>query len=62
VRVDDFRRVSLQCSQTAWPHHNTIKNWEQGNAWRGAKELLHLAKIYMIDPKEFYGGVPPSRH
>lgn len=35
-------------------HYNTIKNWELGNAWPGAKELLHLAKVYDIDPEEFH--------
>ena len=38
-------------------HYNTIKNWKLGTAWPGAKELLHLAKVYDIDPKEFFIGV-----
>lgn len=38
-------------------HYNTIKYWELGNSWPGAKELLHLAKIYNIDPEDFFIGV-----
>ena len=40
-------------------HYNTIKNWELGTAWPGAKELLHLAKVYNIEPEEFYIGINP---
>ena len=38
-------------------HYNTIKNWELGKARPGPKEILFLAKVYKVEPDEFYVGV-----
>ena len=38
-------------------HYNTIKNWELGKARPGPKEILFLAKVYGVEPWEFYVGV-----
>ena len=40
-------------------HYNTIKNWELGNVRPGPKQILHLARIYDVEPEEFYVGVRP---
>ena len=32
---------------------------ELGNSRPGAKELLHLARVYEIEPEEFYVGAKP---
>jgi len=35
-------------------HYNTLKNWELGKAHPGTRELLALARIYHIEPEEFF--------
>ena len=35
-------------------HYNTLKNWELGKAHPGTRELLALARIYHIEPQEFF--------
>ena len=38
-------------------HYNTLKNWELGKAHPGTRELLALARIYHIEPEEFFKGI-----
>ena len=38
-------------------HYNTLKNWELGNAHPGTWELLSLARIYHVEPEEFFKGI-----
>ena len=38
-------------------HYNTLKNWELGKAHPGTRELLALARIYHIEPEEFFKGL-----
>ena len=38
-------------------HYNTLKNWELGKAHPGTRELLAIAKIYHVDPEEFFKGL-----
>ncbi len=38
-------------------HYNTLKNWELGKAHPGTRELLALARIYHIEPEEFFQGI-----
>jgi DNA-binding transcriptional regulator YiaG len=38
-------------------HYNTLKNWELGKAHPGTRELLGLARIYHIEPEEFFKGI-----
>ena len=38
-------------------HYNTVKNWELGKVRPGPKEILFLAKVYDVEPEEFFIGV-----
>ena len=40
-------------------HYNSLKNWELGNSRPGARELLHVARVYEIEVDQFFVGVKP---
>ena len=35
-------------------HYNTLKNWELGLAHPGTRDILALARIYHVEPEDFF--------
>ena len=38
-------------------HYDTVKYWELGKTRPGPKGILFLAKVYGVEPEEFYEGI-----